>query len=254
MSKMARRRGFKTFAEARAWGRRRNAMRGRRRARARNWRTGGYMGIELKFYDTFLAQSALDTNTAGEDGEHNPSATISPSTIVQGDGEQNRDGRRATWKSWQVTGTINIAGLNDQATLPEGATIFIAFVLDTQTNGARLDSESVYINPTVDILGGCTLVRNLQQTKRFKVLGTRRFMMPTGASAYSGTLDQIMSHGVNKPFKFFYKWKRTMIANYSGTTETIANSTDNSLHILAWTTSTERAPTITYVSRLRFMG
>lgn len=217
-----------------------------------NNRTGGFLGIETKFYDTSLDQAALDTNVGGEDGEHDQSATIGPSTITQGDGESQRDGRRCAILSWNVTGMIAVAKQIDQTAPDTGNLIFIALVLDSQTNGALLNSEDVYLNPSGGVSSGCSLLRNLQFTKRFRVLGTRKFHMDTPNFAYDGT--NLEQGGHHRAFNIFVRFKTPLICTYSGTTETIANSVDNSLHILAWTTGTGLSPSMSYNSRVRFRG
>ncbi len=216
-----------------------------------NKRTGGFMGIELKFYDTSLVLSALNSDTDAANGEKDPTSG-GLSTIGQGDGESNRDGRRATFKSIYVTGNIHIANQPNQTGPDVACTIFIALVLDTQTNGAQLSSESVYNNPASNVLTGASLLRNLQQIKRFRVLKTKTILMPMIQAVYDGT--NIEQYGCERLFKLFHTFKGTTIANYSGTTESIANSTDNSLHLLAWTTNGTYNPSISYNSRLRFMG
>ncbi len=222
------------------------------RAPARNVRIAGFLGIETKFYDTALAASALVTNTAGAGGEKDQSATIGPSTITQGDGEQQRDGLKATLISMHVQGLITCTSAVDQTGMKPATSIFIAIVWDKQTNGALLNSEDVYLNPSGNAFGGTSLVRNLQQSHRFQVMATRKMTINMPNSSYDGT--NIESGGVLKPFNIFIKFKTPIIARYSGTTETIANSVDNSLHILAWCTTTGLAPLITYNCRMRFRG
>ncbi len=218
----------------------------------RNVRTGGFTGIETKFYDTFLIPASLDTNVGGEDGEHNPSATIALSTITQGNGEQQRTGRRATWLSLNVTGVVRINSQTNATVADTACVVFIAIVCDKQTNGALLNSEDVYLNPSGNAALSCSLMRNLAQSKRFDVLAIRRLTMSAPNLTYDGT--NIEQAGAMRSFRIFYRFKTPIVANYSGTTETIANSTDNSLHMLAWCNNVELAPSFSYNSRLRFRG
>lgn len=210
------------------------------------------LGIETKYYDTSLVGSALTTNTDGSGGEHDQSATIGPSTILLGDLETNRDGRKASFISWQVSGIISCAANPDETAMKAAISVFIAFVWDKQTNGALLNSEDVYINDTGSAFGGTSLLRNMKFTKRFQVLGVRRFTMQMPNVGFDGT--DIEQGGAIRNFSFFKKFSKPILALYSAGTETIVNSVDNSLHILAWTSDTGLAPTITYNSRLRFRG
>jgi len=105
--------------------RRRSLRAGGRRLRAAryiaNQRSGGFLGIEKKFYDTGLTSAALTAPTDATGGEHDPSSTSMISTPAQGDSEQNRDGKRIVIKSVQITGVVRCASQTDQ-TVSQNAT------------------------------------------------------------------------------------------------------------------------------------
>ncbi len=219
-----------------------------------NPRIGGFLGIERKFYDQKLLGAALTAPTDASGGEHDPSATVMMNTVVQGDGESNRNGRKITMKSIYVEGLVKTSTQATQSTADNQATIFIALVLDTQTNGAILRSEDVYVNPGASAVTAGGPLRNLQFTKRFKVLGTRRFIIQNPNMANeTGATGGTIQNGLTKRFKFF-KNLNGIETTYSATTETIANITDNSLHIIAYCSDTAAAPQLSYISRLRFIG
>lgn len=211
------------------------------------------MGIELKFYDTKLANAALTAPTDASGGEHNPSATISLNSVVQGDGESQRDGRRITMRSIYVEGTIIVAPQASLSTADSPATVFIALVLDTQCNGAILASEDVFTNKSGDAVLAAQPFRNLQFTKRFKILAIKRMTIANpNMTNDTGSTGGVISQGLRRPFKFFKKLSRTV--TYSATTETIANTTDNSLNIIAYCSNDQLAPKLYYNARLRFIG
>ncbi len=225
------------------------------RAPVLNPRIGGFLGIEIKFYDQKLIDAALTAPTDATGGEHDPSSTIMLNTVVQGDGESQRDGRKITMRSIYVDGVINCAKQASQSSADNATGIFIALVLDTQTNGVQFSSEDVFKNVGGNALTAATPLRNLQFTKRFKVLATRRFIIQDAniANATSFSADAgIIAGGKQKRFKIF---KNLFLeTQFSGTTETVANIVDNSLHMIAWCTDTGMAPKISYASRLRFVG
>ncbi len=228
---------------------------GRMRAVSRtvNPRIGGFLGIELKFYDQKLIGSALTAPTDGSGGEHDPSATVLLNTVIQGDGESNRDGRKMTMRSIYVDGQVNVSSQSSKNTADEGTQIFLALVLDTQTNGATISSENVYVNPGANSITAASPMRNLQFTKRFKVLATRHFeMQNTAMTNDSGSTGGVIIAGLSQRFKIYKKLN--LPVQFSGTTETVANIVDNSLHLIAWCSSTTLAPKISYNSRLRFVG
>lgn len=232
---------------------RRRRPRFRKRISRRNKRTGGFMGIELKFYDQKLIDSTLQKPTDAAGGEENPSATIALNTVIQGDGESNRIGRKITMKSIQIEGTVTTSSKASGALGFEPTQIFIALVLDTQCNGALLNSEDVFTNPGANVITAAKPFRNLQQSKRFRILATRTFTMTNPAIANdTGATGGIIANGLSKPFKIFKRLG--VVTNYTGTTETIANIADNSLNIVAYCNDTELAPKLNYICRLRFLG
>jgi len=240
---MKRTRGFKT-----------NGRNGKKRSRVtvKNPRTGGFLGIEVKFYDTKLASGTLTAPTDASGGEHNPSATIALNTVVQGDGESNRDGKDITMRSIGVKGNFHVPAQVDETALDEGIIVFVALVLDKQTNGALLNSEDVFKNIGAAAIQASNPWRNLQYTKRFQVLKSLTITLPQAQPAYDGTnLEQA---GYTIPFEMFHKFKNGLGVHYTGTTESIANIMDNSLTLIAWANATAMAPVINYSARLRFVG
>ncbi len=218
---------------------------------AYNYRQGGFLGQELKFYDTALIGSALTAPTDSSSGEHDPSATIVLNSVVQGDGESQRDGRRITMKSIFVRGQVIVPVQTNQTGSDPATTIFIALVLDTQTNGATIASENVFDNQSQDALLAASGMRNLQFSTRFRVLKSLRFTLQNPNLSWDGTNMEVQ--GIQRPFQLGANLGNLGVV-YNGTTESVANITDNSLHIIAYCNSTTLAPTINYNARLRFMG
>lgn len=210
------------------------------------------LGVEVKFYDKFLIGGVLATNTDASGGEQDPSATVLLNTVVQGDGESNRDGRKIIMRSIHVTGTVSCISQANQSAADNGAFIFIALVLDKQTNGATIVSEEVFVNPGADALMSCSVLRNLKFSSRFTVLRTVKLNMDNVNLAFSGTTDNMEQSGLVRNWEMYRMLNIPVV--YSDTAETVANIVDNSLHIIAWTTSATMAPLISYNSRLRFVG
>ncbi len=231
---------------------RRRAMPRRRFRSAANIRTAGFLGIEVKFYDTSLATAGLLATTDATGGEFDPSATIKLNTVIRGDGEQNRDGKQISMRNITVRGVITIDKQANQTVSDEAPVIFIALVLDTQTNGATLNSEDVYTNKSANAKLAATPFRNLLFAKRFRVLKSLRFRLPDPNMTYDGTNIEI--NGYHRQFEMFADL-RGMKCNFNaGTTEDVANIIDNSLHIVGFCSSQNLGPDINYNARLRFVG
>lgn len=227
----------------------RPAYRVGRMRRGRNYRTGGFLGVEKKFYDTSLTQATLAVTATA--AEHNPSATVSLNTVAQGDGESNRDGRQLSMDTITLKGAIEIPTGVDKTTVPLSCYCYVAIVLDKQTNGALLNSEDVFINEGgINSLVGNPF-RNLQFIKRFSVLASKRIFIPAQTTQYDGT--NIEWGGKHIPFTLNAKLKG-MKVTFKGTTAAISNIVDNGLNVIAYCTSVATAPVLSYKARLRFFG
>ncbi len=213
-------------------------------------RTGGFTGIERKFYDTSLVGFALTAPTDSTGGEHDQSATICMNSIVQGDGESERDGRKATIQSAYVWGNIRVAPIANPTAGVVSMTCYVALVLDTQTNGAQLSSEQVFKNDSANAFLAANPMRNMQFTQRFRILDTATVTIDQLQMAWNGA--NMEASGMSFPFKL--SSNVVFSTQYSGTTETVANITDNSLHIIAFTSSVGAAPLLDYNARIRFVG
>ncbi len=213
-------------------------------------RTGGFTGIERKFYDTSLVAAALTAPSDSTGGEHDQSATICLNTAIQGDGESDRDGRKATFQSVFVKGVCTVAAQANNTAGLGASKIYIALVLDTQTNGAQLNSEDVFKNDSASASMVASPMRNMQFTQRFRILDTQEFIMQDPNISYDGT--NIEMNGLQQAWQL--SSNLTFSTTYSGTTETVANITDNSLHIIAFCSALGLVPTISYNARVRFVG
>lgn len=213
-------------------------------------RTGGFTGIERKFYDTALSGAAISAPADAAGGEQDPSATILLNTITQGDGESQRDGRKCTVYTTYVKGIITCAAQINQTVPDNACKIYIALVLDTQTNGATIASENVFKNASANAINASNPMRNMQFTQRFRVLDTAEVTLQNANISWDGT--NMEQSGLIETFKLSSNLQFNTL--YSGTTESVANITDNSLHVIAYTNNTELSPLISYNARVRFVG
>ncbi len=210
-----------------------------------NQRTGGFQALENKFFDV---ESVGDGFTATW-------ATMEPATtnltaIAQGDSESNRDGRKYSINSIHIKGFV-VDTVVESGTAPvQDRYVRICLVHDTQTNGAQLSATDVMDGgQTNDELA----FRNLQFTKRFKILMDKSFVIPTSrASMNEGAINLFAHAGPKVRFSFNKKFKVPIPVTMSGTTADIANVTDNSIHMIGVgdTTTTQ----LTYQCRIRFSG
>lgn len=216
-----------------------------------NARIGGFLGIEKKFYDKGIVDLALTAPADASGGEHDISSTICMNTVPIGDAESQRNGRRITMKSLQVNGHVRIANKINQSALDIAPQCYIACVLDSQTNGAQIVSENVFRNAGANAQLATAPYRNLQFVDRYRVLAVKKIAFMPQESSWDGT--NVEHSGSSRPFKFHINLKDLKVT-FSGTTEDIANITDNSLHMIAWCDNAGAAPKLNYNSRLRYVG
>jgi hypothetical protein len=229
----------------RAW-RAHRARKGAPRSKA----TWALAGEELKFIDYGYA-AAIPAPTDSTGGEADPATALALNSIAQGDGPSDRDGRKVNVKSVYVTGNVVFSGNADETDTPSAPVIYIALVMDRQTNGAQLNSEDVFTNPAANALTAANPVRDLAFSKRFQVCDVARLddfetiAFPDGASTGS----------VNCSSKAFsLSWSGNVVTNYVAATAVVASIADVSFHVIAFASSVTFAPSLVYNSRVRFTG
>lgn len=217
-----------------------------------NPRIGGYLGIEKKFLDSSASYTvASPTDCTG--AEADPTTLNCLNGIAQGDGESNRDGKNYIIKGITFDGVVYRNQLAGQANINATVSTFttVAIVLDTQTNGAQLNSEDVYTNPSAAANGNSDLLRNLQYSKRFKVLKKWVCVDPMGPMfTHNGATYDIggTAHNIS-----FYADNLDIKVSCTGTGNTVSSIVDNSLHVVAFTSGVNLV-TLRYNARIRFVG
>jgi len=223
------------------------------RTRILNETTAGFLGIEKKFYDTYISNVTLDDTVGLTSGMMDPSATSMISTPAQGDTEQSREGKRIVIKSVQVTGLLTNPQIEATSAPPQICTAFVALVLDTQSNAAQCTSDQVFKNGTADVYGIPCPLRNLLYASRFKVLKTGVFDLNPVSITSNGAADTFSWCAKQQHFNWYLPLD--LVVNFnSGTNASIANVVDNSLHVIAFCDSNYNAPKLTYQARIRFVG
>lgn len=243
---------------------RRHAMfmrnrRGRGRNPAlRNLRTGGLLGIETKFLDTYNTSQGLTNPADATGGEIQPTGgcTGCLSAPAQGDGATNREGKKIVIKSCLIQGNLGILPQSAATSADTYPTIFIALVQDMQTNGVTINSEDVFTNPSGQVGLASQPFRNMSYTSRFKVLSQRKFTVKPSLAMANDTsaAADLVQQGLNMPFTLSWKGILPVSFTSASTTADVANVTDNSLHLIAFCSATSFAPFISFQSRIRFVG
>jgi len=219
-------------------------------SRRRNLRTAGYVGIEKKFYDTSFS-NVVTAPTDATGGEVDPGTVLTVSAPAQGDGEQNRDGKKIVAKYLEVKGTVRTAATINQTVGPQEVNVFLACVLDTQTNAAQLNSEDVFKNTAGIAQTAPTPLRDLEYGARFKILKQEVIKLQPNMQ-YDGTNIEV---GGSLSTFAWYIPLNNLVINFNGTAAAgVASVLDNSIHMIAYTNDVTLTPALAYNARLRFIG
>lgn len=226
---------------------------------------------ELKYLD--LSKGAEVGTTSGisvpdgaglNDWIFNPTFGVC-SVPNRGDGPQDYQGRAIVIKSWNVRGSIY---LNPTLNAVEGLQprwVFMALVLDTQTNGTQCTSDQILqFVYQANNCGFCSPLQNMEYSKRFRILRRATWdLSPSTLSIDIGIApdpNAWQCAGRCIPFSFFVpldllvNFKRAPVDNDIGAV------VDNSLHVVCGQSKLSglltNQPTITcgYVSRIRFLS
>lgn len=216
-------------------------------------------GVEHKFMDTpgldlIPAKSALMQN-----GLINPTAIRLINTVAVGDGPQNRDGKTIVIDTIVLEGVVQWAAHTLPTYPAKFPLMFMALVLDTQTNATAFDTAVGFVNPTGDDDGCVYPLKNLFNATRFQTLKVWNFSRKVQNSTpyNSGEGTDFYLTGDAEKFSCYLKVNiKTGFNSVTPTVQTVASITDNSLHMVAWQNTDDQALrcTVSYNARIRFVG
>lgn len=136
-------------------------------------------GMDLKFKDYWNATGGQTLlNTGGTFILANPTPWDNISSVEQGTTSSQCIGRTYTIRKLDISFTWSQLAGNQggtEAEIPQDNDIWVAVVLDKQTNGVEMDPEDVYLphiiySPTVNGENVPSPLRDLNHTDRFEVL------------------------------------------------------------------------------------
>ncbi len=201
---------------------------------------------ELKFADIETDSDAFATSWATmEDGTNQ-----SISGVAQGDGESQRDGRTYFIHSIHIRCNVESPSQESQVTPLSNLRGRFCLVLDTQTNGAQLTATDVMDGGgTDDVLA----FRNLQHSKRFRVLWDKSWILKREGQTNEGAIDLFAApFATTNVFQFHKDFKTPVKVICQATTAVIAAISDNSFHIIGVSDST--VARLNMQVRIRFTG
>jgi len=113
-----------------------------------------------------------------------------------------------------------------------------------------MNSEDCFKNTGASAALNTSPIRNLLFGPRFKILKQGTFTLTYPTMSWDGTNMEV--GGASRLFSWFIPLNNLVVNFNSGTTASIANVIDNSIHVIGY--ATVNTPTITYNARIRFVG
>lgn len=204
---------------------------------------------ELKYNDTEVFDSTITGSTSWTGCEQDPVGADQLAKISQGAAATNRIGRKTVLKSIALGGTVLFLPTTGQTAPLTPGSVLIALVLDTQTNGSQMSSESVY--ESFDLYAATAPRRVMANISRFKVLKKILIEFPQPTAVLKG-LNMYDIFGCAKTFQM--NVQLNIPVAYLDDSFGIDDVSDNSLHLIVNRDRTDGTMQITYNSRVRFVG
>lgn len=226
--------------------------------RSHNVRNFGRMGIELKFFDSYVNPTTIVTVPGSYgNGIYNPDPTVQGTNnsfaMSEGSGPDQRIGKQICIKSLQIRGSV--ASLPSAVTgpfPPPSMMVHVAVVLDRQTNGAACSGPDIFKVLSPQFPGNAFPMRNLNYGKRFKILKSETFSQSLAFfRLVAATTNFQPAHQV---YSFDWFIPLDLIVNFNENDgPDIANIIDHSLHVFV-VTNYENQAQVGYNARIRYLG
>lgn len=229
-------------------------LRAARRLRRRKY---NYPSIkeEPKYFDqTFNGNIAYDANFVG--CEVNPAAIGTLTACATGDSHNNRDGKKIILTQIEVKGVVHNPSESPltSANFDNPTTVFVAMILDTQTNGVETQAENVFMTSITTALHKIP-IRNLLYGGRFRVLKFKRIQFNNPVTVQVDATIAAGTHARYGQLKYFKMFKKLRLpVQFNGDNNDVANVVDNNISLIAWQNNSGSAPALSYHVRTRWIG
>lgn len=219
--------------------------------------TGGFLGLENKFKDTYWSSQAVGDYNDPALASMTPTGSSSIVEISAGTGPSNRDGREVTVNSILIRGTLKDIPDDPVTHVCDDRSVRLLLVQDTQANGALpalgdiLDNANAVATTNGEL--GINNFNNLENSSRFKILHDEILELTQGPAIYNyGT--SVVSNAVRKHHFQIYKPVNFKVS-YDGTAGTLGTIVKNNIILVVYASESTRAYLyLDAQARVRFMG
>lgn len=186
---------------------------------------------ELKYQDLSLILADPPVVTGCTAGEFDPPAAKCLNAVPQS--PTGRVGSSTWGQRIIISGNIVISAQNLQLSPDSWGLIHLSVVWDKQTNGAQLNSEDVYVNPSISTFLSANPLLNTNGLTRYEILRTKIIQVTDPNMVINAQNDLVASAGYTIPFYMDIPLPdvRTI---YSDSGATVTSIIDNSFHLLAF--------------------
>lgn len=213
---------------------------------------GALFAGENNYYDSYASGSIQAITTSWAGAENVPATILTLFAPTEGNGIENRSGQKVQVKSLRIRGNIKQPALTAQTVSDSPGIVRLILVMDTQTNAAQVQAETVMTGQSVTSQSWFAF-QNTTGIGRFRVLKDKVFALRRDTAVNNASAGTVSSSGTNMPFKFNIKFKKPLIVRFNGTNGgTVADIIDNSFHVLC--ASDQAGNTIQYSARTTFVG
>ncbi len=227
----------------------------RRRGYSTVARTRGWAGArsEMKYFDTTKAAASISAPSASWAGtEIDPATFLTFCVPVKGTGINERIGRQINIHKIKIRALINVAFQANQTAADSATAIRYLLYVDQQTNAAQVQGETLMDAPGTSAPSNnmCTF-QNLDSLGRFRVLKDKQLVMQNPSISWDGT--NVEQSGLSRLVKISHTFRKPLNVHFNETNGgTIADIVDNSIHMLAVSSSTALGAEISYEARVSY--
>jgi len=216
---------------------------------------------QLKYFDTYLGSTEPSESGSLANGVVSAYANYAVSVPERGDTPSTRDGNVIRITSWQLKVAFQAPAIDNATRAPVPRLVFLALVLDKQTNNAQSTAFEMFLNPSGNAEHNTQLLRNPFHGSRFEVLRSETFAFdaPTLDVFDPALPDQIAIPGYSRFLEFYIPLD--VLVHFNASTRAITDVVDNSLHVVAFCSPSGgvvgenwQRIYMTYTSRIRFAG
>lgn len=205
---------------------------------------------EMKYFDTFKANTALVSDKDWNGTEFDPVA-LGLFQPKRGAAINERISRRVRLYKIKIRMTLDFGPAVLQNTGANPANIRVLLVQDKQTNAVQMAGESCMTSETTSFLAILSFL-DLDSLGRFNILKDKKIILQNPNQGIdAATLHS--QNGMLRQINLNYTWKQGMEVHFNElTTGTITDIVDNSFHVLINCSNLNLGPTVNYVARMSY--